>query len=356
VRDRRSALSVLTTGIVGDPAAEAVALTLVGAVAGDELPSIQPTPDPAWLAEFGARHRVRPLVARCWPDTGIDTVDVALHGVHIERSLVRAVDVLVLAGVRTLVLKGGATAHLDYDAPGEREVGDVDLLVEPAHLPHALEALQLAGCRPVVTHPFATASFFHSETLVDPDGIEIDLHHRLTQPARATTAPFTTAEPFAVGGRTLWAPSRHWRFLHALLHQMMNPPPSTRNLNGLLDLVVLWRLGIDVDKVLRLGAAVDMAVLTVRGMNRLADLLDDDRLRRPEPHATRAERRLAEALDGDHAISGRTQLAGNLATVPASRWPRYVRELVWPTKAYRELLGRSGWGQVRHVVHEVVGR
>jgi hypothetical protein len=276
----------------------------------------------------------------------------------IERHLLEAVGVLTTAGVAALVLKGNATAYLDHVDPADREVGDIDLLVRPEQLQTALAAFDRAGWRRTVTHPFRTPTFFHSETLVHADGSELDVHHRLAQPSRAPRTCWNQPETFELGGVTLAAMPGHWRFLHALIHQMMNPQPSVRALNGLLDLVLIWSTGVDIDAVRWAGREIGMPELTERGLTRVADLLGGPTVpaRSSPTRSGSAERRLANALDTDLPTPGYLALAANLAVQPRRLWPSYLRQLVWPSPAYREQMGITLGSQIRHVAREAVGR
>ena len=163
-------------------------------------------------------------------------------------------------------------------------------------------------------------------------------------------------DAFVVGGAALRALPRSWRFLHALIHQMMNPPPSVRSMNGLTDLVLMWSAGVDVEEVRTAGAEIGMAELTDRGMVRLTDLLDEPLGVPTRRQSTGAQRRLAAALDTDRPTPGYLALAANLAVQPRRAWPRYLGQLLWPSPAYRRELGITAGSQVRHVIREAFGR
>ncbi len=355
---RQQALAVLTSGVVGNETAERVTWALVSVLTGAAPRGLELNTaeiDDAW--EFAAEHRVRGIAQRVLPVDPRDDAITSLAGaVAMERRLLEVVALLDDAGIDTLVLKGNATAHLDHATPGDREVGDVDVLVRPAQLGAAMTTLERSEYVRAVTHPFSRANFFHSETYVHPDGTEIDLHHRLAQPSRAPMTCWAHPDTFAVGGATLRALSRSWRFLHALVHQMMNPPPSVRSVNGLTDLVLMWSAGIDVEEVRTAGAEIGMAELTDRGLVRLTDLLD-------EPLELRRDLRRPARNDGSlpHSMptAPRRATSHSPPTSPFSRervWPRYLGQLLWPSPAYRRELGITAGSQARHVVREAFGR
>ena len=356
---RAAALEVLTTGVVGDDVAERVTWSVIRLLDGSGAALALDDADLDAARSFAASERIGGIVHRVAP--GVAATDVAsLAGaIDIERRLLSTIDLLEAARVPTLVLKGNATARLDHRSPEDREVGDVDVLVRPEDLTTAMAALVRQGHRHAVTHPFSTSAFFHSETFVHPDGIEIDLHHRLSQPSRPPTSCWADPAPFELGGRTLLALPRPWRFLHALVHQMMNPPPSQRAVNGLTDLVVMWRAGVDLDRVRSAAAEIGTTEIVERGLRRVTDLLGDAP---PPPTApqpvprSRVERRFAAALDTAGPTPGYLALAANLAVQPVRMWTRYLAELVWPSAAYRRELGITPTGQLRHVVNEALGR
>lgn len=357
--DRRTAsLAILTTGVAGRDVCERLAWALIDQAAGRPAERFEcSSTDFDAILELAMQHRVLLASASIVPALADRSVEHLARVIAIERAMLDATDLLDTAGVESLVLKGNATGRLDYPNPGRRAVGDVDLLVRLKQFERATRALTAAGYRSVPTHPFGRSSFFHSETLVRPDGIEIDLHHRLAQPSRTPISCWVDPEPFQLGGRTLFAMSRPWRFTHALVHQLKDAPPTTRALSGLLDLVVMWTQGVDLDEVRRASREIDVATLVERGLHRITDLLGDE-----APPPTRqsvsswSERRLAAALDSTRAVPGYLTLAANLRVQPVRLWPSYVRQLVWPTVEYRQALGITLGGQIRHVVREALGR
>jgi len=355
---RDAALAVLTTGIAGHPARERLTWALVEQARGRPSPGLTFDADELEdLRSFARLHRVEARSRRLAPDLGVATVGQLAGAMGLERHLLVVVELLATNGIELLVLKGNATARLDHADPGDREVGDVDVLVRPRQLDVAMHVLDTSGYRRAVTHPFARASFFHSETFVHPDGTEIDLHHRLAQPSRTPLTCWAEPDTFHLGGRAVQAMPRTWRFTHAMVHQMKDSPPTVRAVNGLLDLVVMWTKGVDVDHVRRIGREIGLTTLVERGLVRVTDLLGE-----PTPcpqtgfHGAWAEQKLARALDDDGSTPGYVALAANLAVQPKRLWPSYLRQLLWPTKAYRDELGIALGDQVRHVVRETLGR
>lgn len=86
------------------------------------------------------------------------------------------------AGIEAVVLKGAALVEAGIVLPGERPMGDLDLLV-PDGL--ALEAhrhatdLGFAATTSTATWQHATTRHHHLPPLHDDDGVTVELHHRL---------------------------------------------------------------------------------------------------------------------------------------------------------------------------------
>ena len=83
---------------------------------------------------------------------------------------------LRLAGVRCLVIKGLALAHLAYPHRALRPMNDVDVLVGDEALPAALTHLERAGWQPVPSRSPELARPRHAVTLRSGRGFELDLH------------------------------------------------------------------------------------------------------------------------------------------------------------------------------------
>ncbi len=80
-------------------------------------------------------------------------------------------DDLLSAGIRTLPLKGAALAETLYDSPGERPMGDIDLLVIDAW-PAALDVLGGMG-------HVTVAAADHAHALRSPEGYILELHRNV---------------------------------------------------------------------------------------------------------------------------------------------------------------------------------
>jgi hypothetical protein len=166
--------------------------------------------------------------------------DVLARVVQLDALLLEVTDCLAAARVDTRVLKGAAVATLDEFDPAWRSYNDVDVLVPPDQLLHAVDALAALDLRPI-TFPVSrrwAGRYAKSITLHHPGGAQVDLHRMLA------TGPFGTrlragclfadGRPLAVGGRQLTALSDAHRFLHACYHAMLGGVQGPRHRRDIL--------------------------------------------------------------------------------------------------------------------------
>lgn len=92
------------------------------------------------------------------------------RAVRIESLLMRLDDVTRRAGVPVVALKGAALLRKPLYAPGERPMGDIDLLAQPDDMPGIAEALESLG-----------------------------YHHEFTNPRHAVFSPAAPAAPLGLG-------------------------------------------------------------------------------------------------------------------------------------------------------------
>lgn len=107
-----------------------------------------------------------------------------LRNLGICRQLVTATRLLRDAGIPSVALKGAFLAFFAYRAPGLRPMRDFDLLVQPQDAVRAFEVMKSHGYR--AGFDGAPEAYFadriHLPPLVGPEGIALELHHRLTPP------------------------------------------------------------------------------------------------------------------------------------------------------------------------------
>jgi hypothetical protein len=153
--------------------------------------------------------------------------EALIRCLRLEALLLDAVGQLEMAGVEARVLKGSATAHLDYPDPVLRTFIDVDLLVRSDNFDTASTVLVDAGfVRPVPEiRPGFDRRFGKGCTLRSPSGFEVDLHRTLTVGPFGLTVGledlWSESTPLQLGGRTLQALGREERLLHACYHSVL---------------------------------------------------------------------------------------------------------------------------------------
>ena len=164
-------------------------------LAGERSVSLDPGAQHAAYALGVAGHTtgMGPLVGR-WIEEGLVTTEngpAAFFAEHlmngrsraprIEREVLPAIDALLARNIIPVVLKGFHTARTYFDEPGVRPMADVDLLVHPAEVANAEDALRSVGFRPnsEVLRPYSetgsarvskTASTRSSDQTRDPNG------------------------------------------------------------------------------------------------------------------------------------------------------------------------------------------
>lgn len=150
----------------------------------------------------------------------------------LERLLVEVAERLAVESVELRVLKGSAVAHLDYPTASMRPFNDVDLLVRPDDVQHAIAILAGMGfTRPQAqTHPGFDRAFGKGATLVGPTGMEIDLHRTFVMGGFGLAVDleqvWSRPQHYPLAGLRLPALSAEARIMHAAYHAVVgNWPP-----------------------------------------------------------------------------------------------------------------------------------
>jgi hypothetical protein len=191
------------------------------------------------------RHRVSTVVPmRCVAGESARIVHRErlqhIYGVQmrLESTAAEVLSLLTEHGIETRVLKGLASAELDYQDRRRRQTGDVDLAVRPEHTAAAITTLCEHGFRDTAAKK-PSPHLLKGSTLIAPNGIEIDVHDRLFQRSPYTDALF--AHPgIALGELPGLALCHEQRLVHAAGHFILAPPGS-RRMSGLLDVTRILR-------------------------------------------------------------------------------------------------------------------
>ncbi len=217
-----------------------MASDLIRLAASDWTADIQLDIEDPFTLRFLSAHRVLTVVGadnvpNHQRDAHLDRL-VHITGVQlrIESTAIEVLHILSENGITTRVLKGMASAELDYPERRFRQSGDVDIAVPHDQLTPCVVALEAHGYR----HPETTDSplLDKGATLCAPNGIEVDIHTSLFQRSVASTLIFADPVPLAdLPGSALPATLR---LVHAAGHFILTPP-GFRRLSGLIDVTRL---------------------------------------------------------------------------------------------------------------------
>jgi hypothetical protein len=283
--------------------------------------------------------------------------DALLWCLRLEVELLATLDRLARIGVRPLVLKGPALAHVDAPDPALRTFADLDLLVPAEQIDAAVVALVAAGAdRPVAERRAGfDRRFAKSVTLRTASGVELDLHRTLVDGAHGLRVPLRRlqdhAATFELAGTSVACLGSVHRLLHSAYHLALGSP--TPRLGNLRDLAsALTAPGVEWPEVVAEAERWGGAAVLALAVQLTVDELEIDA---PEPAAWAAR---LEVSDRERAIIDRHRAEGSgigRAKLDALREPQpwsqrlaYLHALVAPTRAhlasrglrYRDLVRR----------------
>ncbi|MCC5947007.1 MAG: nucleotidyltransferase family protein [Nitriliruptoraceae bacterium] len=278
---------VATYGLPGHPA------DIVGGAAATSAAGSTPLS----AAEFDAllaevtHHRIPGLLMAAVDDGGLAVtpaqrdrvaaahLDACSEVLGLERLLLQTAEVLDTAGVRVVVLKGPAHAHLCYPDPSLRHFGDIDLLVPSAQLATARAALEhalgMTRQDPELRRGF-DARYGKSITLKAPAG-DIDLHRTLVFGTFAFAIDeavlFRDTSSFTLAGRRFEALCPEARLLHIAYHAGLGDRRPRGS--SLRDLAQQWLTGDhDPAAVRELAVQWRSEAVLAHGLTRLRRTLD----------------------------------------------------------------------------------
>ncbi len=198
----------------------------------------EPLDRPDWdelMVVVGA-HRLAGLLAEAVQKGLMPAADdqraevLDLHASAMEMCLFLEADLLTTsatldaADVEHRVLKGPASAHLDYPDPARRVFGDIDLLVRSSQFDDAIQALSAAGHRRRFreVRPGFDRRFGKGVCLDGPTDHETDIHRTFVMGPYGLSIDlpelWSSASSFGLAGRPFLALDADHRFLHACYH------------------------------------------------------------------------------------------------------------------------------------------
>lgn len=291
------------------------------------------------------QHRVSTIIpSECL----VSDADRALHrerlrhiyGVQmrLESTAAEVLGVLGEHGIEARVLKGLASAELDYPDRRLRQTGDVDLAIRPGETGAAIDVLKRNGCRDQLPLERST-HLLKGATLLASNGIEIDLHDRLFQRSPSSHAMFEQpgAPMSTLPGSAL---STEQRLVHAAGHFIL-APPGDRRMSGLLDVTrIIASHSIDLDRARAFACALKVGGLVAAALRLEAQLshrVDGDNAYRDWPQPDWLERHTR--------LSPKRRLVldqiSRYREVPRDQIISYVPIWLLPDKRRRRLFVRS---------------
>lgn len=168
------------------------------------------------------------------------------------RALAEILEAFEARGIEVLVLKGAALAHILYDHPGLRPMCDMDLLVDPAGLEPAADALKDMGYRDSESQALL-AGHHHLPTqsrVVDGLRVSIEIHHDAIAPDNIGSIRVDRLSgpprPFRFDGTTARALGHVDMLRHLCRHALQ--PRETVKIGSVLDILLYAaRYGDEID-------------------------------------------------------------------------------------------------------------
>ncbi len=346
-------MTTVTRDRLHDPLACLVAWTLPGATRAPLPPG-----DANLLLGRVAEQRVSGVVLDAaidgalekWPSDTVEQLRTLHLGalrtcVSVEAAAVETVSLLDQAGLTPVVLKGCATAHLDYPDPAQRIVVDVDLLLPDDQFIPAQTLLRATGHvrrippeRPRWERQYGKAATFNRS-----DGIEVDLHRSLLEGYFGLLLDahklVRDTEVYEVAGQALRALDGPGRLLHAAFHTAGSGHFRISSARDVAQMILVSE--IDWSECIRRAERFGVAALLAAGIRRAWEVLslpdhpaaEWSRNRRPTPTERQA---LASLGHGGE----RLRLSGVLA-LPWWRWPSFLWPLALPTREHLKSRGRT---------------
>ena len=247
--------------------------------------------------------------------------------VILEALLVRTAARFDELGARWAVTKGTAVAHLDFDDPGDRCFGDVDVVVHPGDWERVISMLAGGIEGRVATRRF-TAAFGKGET-VSIDGMELDLHRRFAVGRFGVRSQmvdcFEVLDSFVLAGRMLPALSPAMRLVHACFHATLGGGRGLRALRDVAQIALVHHGA--VDEAMSVAERWDVAAVVAEGiMAAWGGLrLDADHpvaVRARRVRVGRADRRALKVFATDDRF--RSQAMTAMGALPWHARPRFV--------------------------------
>ena len=275
----------------------------------------------------------------------------ALTALDVEAGALEAIDHLAAQGLPVRLLKGVASAHVDYPDPSWRSFNDADLLVRGDDIDSVVQVLTAAGYHRDLPQRRAGFDRHYGKdvTFTSPSGVQIDVHRTFAVgyfgAAQRPDDAWGNHCPFVLGGRTLVALGTEDRLLHACFAAVLGDrSPRAMLLRDIVQLTERDDLDLDLlrrrtrqwrcEAPVRVAMRLAVEVLAVRPHRPVIEWATSRPLRRAE----RALLALYPAFGGSHALAS---LSGVLGLQGPAKLA-YGRGLLRPDASYRQARAVSG--------------
>jgi hypothetical protein len=220
-------------------------------------------------------------------------------------------DIVAIAhevGVEPRVVKGLATANLDFPNPLMRHTGDIDVLIRPVEFERFHNALQEHGSWTLIPTQI-DEQLDKGLALVNAHGFELDIHTRWCRYVQQDVdVMIASSEP--LNNHNALALSRDLRLLHSAAHVAYSKPGG-RRLSGLTDISAIRDSEeIDMDALRQTASGIGMEEFAAVGLQLEATLTGraDQDLQvwsKPTGLVRRAFLRTDRAVLAEHLLAAR---------------------------------------------------
>lgn len=261
---------------------------------------------------------------------------------RVETTSMRVIDALLDAGIDFRVVKGMATAYLDYPNPALRTFGDLDLLVRRTDMSRAIDVLGLLDEGSFRALRGGDWRLQHALPFV-VDGVEVDLHVRLLHQAAGHCAErlglFAEPEEVVIVGRQLHALPSWLRLVQAACQNVIG---GSQQLTSDLDVA---RLAPDVDRAADRCREVGLGWVFEEGVRRSQRNLGWGDPSASTTTAGWRDRWFRRAYDGRRSSVAELSLLEMVMATP-SHSVRLARSSILPGTEYLARRGRTPRQQV----------
>ncbi len=283
------------------------------------------------------------LASEALPDLFAAIEHYLASQLRVESQGMTVIDALGSAGIDFRMLKGMATAYLDYPNPAIRPIGDLDILIRGADMPRAIKALTALDAGEFLKPPRNDWRVTHAIPF-RIGGIEVDLHHRLLHQAAGHCAAhldlFADPDRYEIVGRKVFGMPPWLRLIQAASQNVLG---GYQQLSSDLDVA---RLAAHVDVAVERASKVGLGWVVSEGVRRSQANLGWGPAAAAPGRLTWRDRWFKRTYGSDFWPSVLERSVFELATAPPSIAFAIVRSTLQPGDEYLESRSRSASQQL----------